>query len=184
VVVAPYIPFKPIVLVYELLNGYVALLTLEQGLNFVFTGGMILTSALIIALAYTACQDERGSKSTFIVVTIPTQWVPFAMILMTVVMAGPDAAKVQATGLVAAHLYDFLTRLYPTFGGGRNLLPTPALVRRMFSATEASVTNKTFGTAFSPAQRQASGSASGASAGGVLPESWRSRGSGHRLGGD
>jgi len=145
---------------------------------------MIFTSALILAFAYTACIEERGGKSTFIVVTIPTQWVPFAMILMTMVMDSPGAAKVQCTGLVAAHLYDFLTRIYPTFGGGRKLLWTPAFVRRWFSTTQPSVANRSFGTAFTPAQRQPSGVSSGASTRSVLPESWRSRGAGHRLGGE
>jgi Derlin-2/3 len=144
---------------------------------------MVFTSALVLAFAYTSTQDERGQKATFFVITIPAQWTPYLMLLMTFVMAGPQAAKVQVTGLVAAHLHDFLTRIWPTFGGGRNLVPTPGFVRRMFQATEASVTNSSFGTAFAPAQRP-SGSSSGSSTGGVLPESWRSRGSGRRLGGD
>lgn len=136
-----------------------------------------------MAFTYTACQDDRGGKSTFIVITIPTQWIPYAMLLLTFVMDGLQPTIVQATGLVAAHLYDFLTRIYPTFGGGSNLLPTPAFVRRMFSTTEVTVANKTYGTSFTPAQRQSTGTTSGAAVG-VLPESWRSRGSGHRLGGD
>ena len=105
------------------------------------------------------------------------------MLLMTLIMAGPDAAKIQATGLIAAHLHDFLTRLWPTFGGGRNLVPTPGFVKRMWQSTTPTVSDRAYGTAFTPAQREA-GTASGSSAGGVLPESWRSRGSGHRLGGD
>jgi Derlin-2/3 len=146
------------------------------------TGGMIFTSALVLAFAYTACQDDRGQKATFFVITIPAQWIPYAMLLMTFVMAGPGQAKIQATGLIAAHLHDFLTRLWPTFGGGRNLVPTPAFVKRMFQSTEPTIRNRGFGTAFTPAQRAPSASASGSS--GVLPESWRNRGTGHRLGGD
>jgi len=158
-------------------------LTNGQGLNVFITGGVVFTSALVLALAYTSCQDNRGGSAHFFVVTIPATLVPFAMLLMTFVTAGANPAKVQATGLVAAHLHDFLTRLWPTFGGGRNLLPTPSIVRRMFQTTEATVTDRAFGTAFTPAQRTAATS-SGASAGGVLPESWRQRGSGHRLGGE
>lgn len=144
---------------------------------------MVFTSALVLAFAYTSCQDDRGQKATFFIVTIPAQWIPYAMLLMTFVMAGPEAAKVQGTGLIAAHLHDFLTRLWPTFGGGRNLVPTPAFVKRMWQTTEATVAGRTYGTAFTPAQRTESTS-SGVPAGGVLPESWRNRGSGHRLGGD
>jgi len=153
------------------------------GLNVLVTGGMIFTSALVLAFAYTSTQDDRGQKATFFVVTVPAQWIPYLMLLMTFVMNGPGAAKIQATGLIAAHLHDFLTRLWPEFGGGRNLVPTPGFIRRMWQTTEATTAHRAYGTAFTPAQREAA-SGSGASAGGVLPESWRSRGSGHRLGGD
>ena len=84
---------------------------------------------------------------------------------------------IQATGLVAAHAHDFLTRIWPTFGGGSNLVPTPAFVWRWFQITQPSVRHRPGGTAFVPAQRVGG-------AGNVLPESWKSRGSGHRLGGD
>jgi len=154
------------------------------GLNVAITGAMIFTSALVLAFAYTCSQADRGQMASFFFVTIPAQWVPYAMLLTTLVMAGPAAAMVQATGLVAAHLHDFLTRLWPTFGGGRNLIPTPTFVRRMFQTTEATVADRSHGTAFTPAQREPSSTASSFSAGEVLPESWRSRGSGHRLGGD
>jgi len=154
------------------------------GLNILITGGVIYTSAFVLALAYTATQDARGQKASFFIITMPANWVPFAMLLMTFVMAGPGAAKVQGTGLVAAHMHDFLTRIWPTFGGGRNLLPTPAFIRKFCQTTQASVTDRSYGTAFTPAQRAASGSGSGSTSSGVLPESWRNRGSGHRLGGD
>ncbi|PBP20231.1 ER-associated proteolytic system protein-like protein Der1 [Diplocarpon rosae] len=144
---------------------------------------MIFTSALILAFAYTSTQEERGQKASFFIITIPAQFIPYAMLLMTFIMAGPDQAKIQATGLVAAHLHDFLTRLYPTFRGGRNLVPTPAFVKRMWQTTAPTVDSRPYGTAFTPAQRVTT-KASGSSAGGVLPESWRTRGSGHRLGGD
>ncbi|KAG0648601.1 hypothetical protein D0Z07_5590 [Hyphodiscus hymeniophilus] len=152
-----------------------------MGLNAFIVGGSIFTSALILAFAWTACQDDRGQKAHFLVFTIPALWIPYAMLLMTLLMAGPQATIIEATGLVAAHLHDFLTRLWPTFGGGRNYITTPAFVRRMWQADGP--VKRLYGTAFDPAQRNAaSASASGSS--GVLPESWRSRGSGHRLGGD
>lgn len=154
------------------------------GLNSTFAvfGGVTFISALFLAFAHTSSQDNRGSKASFFVVTIPIEWLPLAMLLITLVTNGMHATAVQSTGLIAAHLYDFLTRIYPTFGGGRNLVKTPAFIRRMFSSTEATVNNRAYGTAFTPAQQEPA-RASGSSAG-VLPESWRSRGSGHRLGGD
>lgn len=147
-----------------------------QGLNVALTDGMLFCSALVLALTYTSTQDDRGMKQTFVVITVPSQFIPYMMLLMTFVMLGPDAAKVQGTGLVAAHLHDFLTRLWPTFGGGSNLLPTPRFIARFFQSTQATTTDKSYGTSFRPAEREAGGS--------VLPESWKARGSGHRLGGD
>ncbi|RDL35215.1 Derlin [Venustampulla echinocandica] len=146
------------------------------GLNHFITGTTVFTSGLIMAFIYTSSQDDRGTMATLYIITIPAQWLPLAMILITFLMSGKTAALVSLTGLIAAHLHDFLTRLWPTFGGGRNLLPTPGFVRRMFETKTASVTHKSYGTAF--AQPQGQGSSSG-----PLPESWKSRGSGHRLGG-
>jgi Derlin-2/3 len=160
-----------------------SVLTVEQALNVFFVGGIVFTSALVLAFAYTATQDEQGQQASFIVITIPAPLMPYAMLFLTLIMVGPHAATIQATGLVAAHLYDFLTRIWPTFGGGRNLVPTLGFVRRMWETTSSSEHDRGYGKVFAPAQRSA-GSASGSSAGGVLPESWKSRGSGHRLGGD
>lgn len=137
----------------------------------------------MLALAYTSSQDDRGGRTTFLVVTIPTVLVPYLMLFITLIVDGWMAMYIQITGLVAAHLHDFLTNLWPTFGGGRNLLATPKFVTRLLQSTEATIKNRSYGTAFTPAQKAPS-QATGASAGGVLPESWRSRGSGHRLGGE
>lgn len=145
------------------------------------TGGMVFTSALVLALAYTSTQDDRGQQAQFFIVTIPAPWIPYTMLLITLVTAGPNATMVQATGIVAAHLHDFLTRLWPMFGGGRNLLPTPAIFKRWFFVRQR---NTGYGTA-QVARGQTSGQTSSeGSSSGVLPESWRNRGSGHRLGGD
>ncbi|KAL8909603.1 MAG: hypothetical protein Q9207_000101 [Kuettlingeria erythrocarpa] len=53
----------------------------------------------------------------------------------------------QGTGIIAAHLYDFLTRLYPTFGGGRNYLKTPAFLRRWFGREDQHAQRRAYGTA-------------------------------------
>ncbi|KFY45276.1 hypothetical protein V494_01031 [Pseudogymnoascus sp. VKM F-4513 (FW-928)] len=154
------------------------------GVNYAFFGSAyILTSALCTAFAYTATQDEGGTTRIFIL-DIPTRAVPLAMCFMTFVSEqSMHAAMVQATGILVAHLHDFLTRLYPKFGGGVNILTTPAFVRRWFEPKAISVSHKSHGTSYQPAAPRAAASGSTAS-GGVLPESWKSRGSGHRLGGD
>ncbi|KAG7008050.1 25S rRNA (uridine-N(3))-methyltransferase [Physcia stellaris] len=97
-------------------------------------GGYIFTGALILAFAYTYSQDNKGKKVSFFVITFNVIWLPWAMLLMTFIMGGPYAALHQAAGIPAAHLYDFVTRIYPTFGGGRNYIFTPAIVKRWFGA--------------------------------------------------
>ncbi|GAT30637.1 centromere/microtubule-binding protein Cbf5 [Aspergillus luchuensis] len=56
------------------------------------------------------------------------------MLTLTLVVSGWPAALRDGMGIVAAHFYDFLTRIYPTFGGasrGAKLAPLgPPTVRR------------------------------------------------------
>jgi Derlin-2/3 len=133
----------------------------------------------MLAFVYTSSQDDRGQMTTFYMVTIPSQWMPWAMLLVAWLMAGKDQAIIGLTGIIAAHLHDFLTRIWPEIGGGSNLLPTPGFIRRMWETKTATVTHKSYGTAFARPQRK-----DNENSGGPLPESWKSRGSGHRLGGD
>ncbi|KAH8803219.1 Der1-like family-domain-containing protein [Xylogone sp. PMI_703] len=155
--------------------------TVILGLNIFFTGAMTMTSALSLAFAYTMSQDNRGGQTQFIVFTIPMIMLPYAIIILSLLMNGPQIAMVELTGLVVAHLHDFITRLWPTFGGGRNLLPTPMFIRRLFEGPGRNIQARTYGSAVTTGP--STGSSTGSS-GGVLPESWRSRGAGHRLGGD
>lgn len=146
---------------------------------------MILMQSLMLAMIYTFAQDNRGQRAHFILFQIPVELLPWAMLLLTLIMGGPIAALQQATGVFAAHLYDFLTRLYPTFQGGRNFIQTPALVKRWFQSNTGTYTHKGYGASYRPAQSQqqtsppARGWTSGFSSG-----AWGSRGQGHRLGGD
>ena len=127
-------------------------------------------------------QDKRGQKAGFFFFTVPAQLVPFCMLGVTLLL-NPQLLPLQVFGLVAAHAYDFLTRIYPEFGGGPNLLPTPAFMSRFVQTPR--VLQRDFGTAFRARapNEPAAGRGTGM-AGSVLPDSWRSRGSGHRLGGD
>lgn len=137
--------------------------------------------ALILAFAYTYSQDNRGKKVSFFIISFNVIWLPLAMLLMTFIMAGPNAAMNQATGIVAAHLYDFLTRLWPTFGGGKKYISTPAIVKRWFGADRPSTQTRGYGTAYRPAA-QAPGR--GTSSGFGFASAWGTRGQGRRLGGD
>jgi len=139
--------------------------------------------ALVLGLAYTYSQDNKGKKVSFFIITFNVIWLPWAMLLMTFVMGGPQATMTQGTGLLAAHLYDFLTRIYPTFGGGRNFIRTPALVKRWFGAERPAIQVRGYGTSFRPATQPPSRGASSGYAGG-FSGMWGSRGQGRRLGGE
>lgn len=100
---------------------------------------------------------------------------------MTLVLAGPSAAATQGMGIISAHLYDFLTRLYPTFQGGTNWIRTPTAIKRAFGADRTSYAQKKYGTSVRAGQnlpeQQNRGWTSGFSRG-----PWSGRGQGHRLG--
>lgn len=152
----------------------------SQGINYVV--GLpfsVFCKALILAMCYTATQDQRGAKANFYFITIPAQLTPVCMILVNLLFPnGVYMMMLELEGLVAAHLYDFLSRLWPEFGGGRNLIPTPAFLSRLVQTPR--ILDRGFGTAVRP-QGPSTGSTTGASTG-PLPDSWRTRGRGQRLG--
>ncbi|KAL7771624.1 hypothetical protein CFE70_001571 [Pyrenophora teres f. teres 0-1] len=101
--------------------------------------------ALSLAYAYTFAQDNPTRSVSFFIITFESKYLPFAMLFMSFVIDGPEAAATQLTGLIAAHLYDFLTRIWPTFGGGTNYIRTPDMVKRWFAARPGSVQSRGFG---------------------------------------
>lgn len=137
---------------------------------------------MILALAYTYSQDNRRKKVNFFVVQLEAKWLPWVLLLAALVIGGPKAMIFQGTGIVAAHFYDFATRLYPTFGGGRNYLQTPAFLRRWFGGKDQRAQRKGYGTAYAsqaqPPPRPASGFSS------AFSSPWSTRGQGRRLGGE
>ncbi|KAI1776292.1 Der1-like family protein [Hypoxylon cercidicola] len=143
-------------------------------LNQLFTGAVSYLHALLIALCYTSTQDQRGMSAHFYVITIPAQLMPYCLLLVQLLFPGGwHNLKVGLTGLFAAHLHDFLTRLYPEFGNGPNLIPTPGWLSWILSTPR--VRNTAYGQSIGP-QREGSGRS------GPLPDSWRSAGPGRRLG--
>ena len=118
---------------------------------------------------------------SFFVISFNVIWLPLAMLLMTLVMAGPNAAMNQVTGIIAAHLYDFLTRLWPQFGGGKNYIFTPAVVIRWFGGDKSNAQARGYGTAF---RQAAPAPGRNTSSGFGFATAWGTRGQGRRLGGD
>jgi Derlin-2/3 len=98
------------------------------------------------------------------------------MLFMTFVIDGPGQAKTQLAGLIAAHLYDFLTRIWPTFGGGRNYIFTPRVVKRWFGGGVGVPQDRGYG--YAVPGRSAGDDSSARSTG----SAWGAAGPGRRLG--
>ncbi|MCJ1256697.1 hypothetical protein MMC24_004521 [Lignoscripta atroalba] len=166
-------------LVYILFVGSVIL-----GLGWGVLGAFRFTPALILALMYTYSQVNRGKKIKFFVVSFDAKYLPYVTLFLTWILESPQAMILQAVGIPAAHLYDFLTLLWPTFGGGKNIVQTPSFLARWFGSDRSvphSIT-KRYGTAIRPVDQppRASSSGFGSSLSGI----WGNRGQGRRLGGD
>lgn len=163
----------------------------RQALNSFFIGGMVFCQALILALTYycTALEDS-SKKAGFFIATFPCKFLPLVMLAYTFVQAGTGAALVEATGLVAAHLYLFITDIYPRFGGGRNFLVTPNWVHALFDGGADNASGPrpraATGPSIRPVAPGAAAAATAATSGrGIFTPAdnqWSHRGQGHRLG--
>lgn len=100
-----------------------------------------------MAYAYTSAQDSPGRQVSFFVINFDAKFLPLALLTMTLIMEGGQSAMAQAMGLIAAHLYDFLTRIWPTFGGGRNFIYTPDTVKRWFGGRPGAQQARSYGMA-------------------------------------
>ncbi|KAJ9197060.1 hypothetical protein DTO166G4_6825 [Paecilomyces variotii] len=143
-------------------------------------GGFVFTGALILAFAYTYAQENRGKKVRFFIINIPVVFLPWAILALTLVTKGGHATAVDGTGILAAHLYQFLVRIYPEFGGGRKFITTPGFVQRWFGGNRQAY--RTYGTAYRPPRQPSQASSGGWSS--SFTDSWSARGAGRRLGGD
>ena len=166
-------------------------LTFSQGLGSMIFGSMIFTNckkssqpvkvlanmvALLLAIAYTYAQDSRGKTVNFFFVNIEVKYLPYAMLLLTLVQAGPTATMAEAVGIPAAHLYDFLTLYWPQHGGGTSVVRTPEVLSLWFAGRSGTkpIIVKEHGTGYRPTAQSTAGS----------PYNWSSRGQGRRLGGE
>lgn len=158
--------------------------------HFTGFGFMTFLPALILAMAYTVTQEQSGAKVNYMFVTMPAQMMPYAMLAINLLFPGGAMnLLLQLHGLFAGHLYDFLTRTWPNYGGGRNLIPTPAVLSRLVRSVESFIQGR-FGGPARPSGHRLGGSSGGGGGagtgantpGGPLPDSWRTRGRGQRLG--
>ncbi|TVY20003.1 Derlin-1.2 [Lachnellula arida] len=143
-------------------------------LNVLFTYGDVFASPLALCFITSTTRDTWDQPMTLLVLKMPSQYFPYALVFLTLIVSSPDVAMIQATGVAAAHLYDFLTGLYPNFGIKRNLISSPGLVKRGFG-TQTQV-ERPYGSAYMPG-------VAGEAAWG-LDLSWKRFGPGRTLGGD
>jgi Derlin-2/3 len=140
-----------------------------------YLGGAFLLQPLILAFAYTFAQENPNANVNIFFITFPAKYLPLAILFVTMVLDGPRAAIEQVTGIIAAHLYEFLTRIWPTFGGGTNYITTPNFVKSWFvEPGPPRPQPRGYGTVYEPGQPAPAGNAG-----------WsHQRGPGRRLGGD
>jgi Derlin-2/3 len=143
------------------------LLTCFKILAGYFLNAYTFLPALTLACAYTYAQDNPTRQVSFFILTFDAKYLPLALLFLTLIMENAEAALAQATGLIAAHLYDFLTRIWPTFGGGTNYITTPAIVKQWFGGGPGTQQARGYGyaqAARAPAEPPAAGRTTGVSA--------------------
>ncbi|KAF1735177.1 Derlin-1 [Beauveria bassiana] len=143
---------------------------------------LALTRGLIVALTYTATQQQQGLQVNYMFVPLPAPLMPYAMIGISLLFPGGiQDFFLGLYGLVAAHMWEFLTRIYPQLGGGPNLLQTPQFMTRLVGAVEGRLQAISRPGVIGASDYASSGSSTGANSG-PLPDAWRTRGAGRRLG--
>lgn len=138
--------------------------------------------ALIVALTHTWSQVNRGQIVTFYVIQIKAEYLPVCLLLLDVVSGGWPAAIMSMIGIFASHMYDFFTRLWPLFGGGRNYLKTPAFLHRLWGTRVREQRTRGLGPSAGSSSQASSGQSSARDD--SIGSSWSMRGAGRRLGGN
>jgi Derlin-2/3 len=89
-----------------------------------------LTSSLIAVLLYLWSRENPAARVSFFgLFTVDGFYLPWVMVGWTLVSGGSPAEELR--GIVAAHLYWFLSHEWPRAGGPQNLMATPEFVRQM-----------------------------------------------------
>lgn len=154
-----------------------------QGFN-VFTGGLVYLSPLTQAIVYTWVQDNVDTLVTFYFLKMKACYLPFLMILMSLLLEGTPGALITGSGYVAGHMYLFCDYVYPLVHGGSRLMSTPRLLKQWIPGRPPGAANgSSFGQAFPPRDRQAQTPTQGSSTGASFGRfSRKFQGKGHRLG--
>ncbi|KAL7419131.1 hypothetical protein Q5752_005967 [Cryptotrichosporon argae] len=168
-----------------MLASFILILNIPFGMPFLFR-------PLLHAQTYTWCRANPTLKvSIFGLITIPTSLYPPALIVLDLITGGPFKALGGLLGLLAGHIWWFISTYMPTYAPGRlrrpNPLATPRWFRSYFAGPAGGFTRTSWGgVRMAPAAGRTTGASTGqtsARAGQSAADAVRHRwGSGQRLG--
>jgi len=133
---------------------------------------IVLTDPLMMALVYLWSNDSPYQMVGFMFgMQFPAMYLPWVLAGWDLLMSG-EVPTVKLLGIVIGHMVHWITNVYPTQNGGRQLVPTPDWVRQVVGNGGSGPTSTGRGFAVqTPGQARAGGSTAPA---------WR--GAGRRLG--
>ncbi|TVY59269.1 hypothetical protein LCER1_G000478 [Lachnellula cervina] len=86
-------------------------------LNLFITYGDIFASPLALCFITSTTRDTWDQPITLFVLRMPSQYFPYALLFLTLIVSGPNEAMIQATGVAAAHLTGEEDLWDPDYGG-------------------------------------------------------------------
>eukprot|EP00882_Tetradesmus_deserticola_P002337 GHRQ01002494.1.p1 GENE.GHRQ01002494.1~~GHRQ01002494.1.p1 ORF type:complete len:258 (+),score=77.66 GHRQ01002494.1:233-1006(+) len=122
--------FAPADMVFMLL--FCGVLLSLMAVAFPFLGLFTCASALIFCLIYLYSRHFPTQQVSIMgLFQVQSFYLPFAFLGITVVLGGDP--KPDICGIVVAHIYYWLTELYPTQAGRPSMLPTPQWLKVLVS---------------------------------------------------
>ena len=110
---------------WMLILGMASILALDLVLPFLF-GDFFHGASLIFMLLYLWSKHNPNTPVSFFgVINFQAAYLPFAMLVLDMVQGA--SIKSGAVGIIAGHIYYFLTEVYPQ-ASGRYLIQTPQLL--------------------------------------------------------
>jgi hypothetical protein len=71
-------------------------------------------------------------------ITIPAKYLSYALLLLDLVQGGVPSFMEGLTGIIAAHIFHYLSEVYPRANpGARQILATPSWFAKLFGVTPA-----------------------------------------------
>ncbi|KAF9099439.1 Derlin 1 [Mortierella sp. AM989] len=141
-----------------------------------YFGILVLFQAMLISVIYLWSRENPDRMVSFMFgITFKAFYLPWVLVAYTFVLSGALIPWSMLIGIASAHLFHFLSKVYPANGGPR-LIPTPSLLYRLLPAQEVAGAGFTSSGATANVYRASAPTSGGSTGGG---HRW---GHGHRLG--